>query len=212
MLYSKSINTIHNEMERIIMNNTLFDNQLQKLGEARNLADAQYIFDVFQAHIRYKNTMNATNEPYSLATVNVVDRNALQKMWEEARIPKERYSHNKPFDFPWSKNARALYAEGGNMARKFHLEHTLELKTIKNEALRRMQLPKENPECITDGAALLEYLEQIHQGTAFVVLTAEEHSRLPKRDVLQNEDVWTFYAQYGIVKEECISLREAGLV
>lgn len=194
------------------MNNTLFDNQLQDLGEARNLADAQYIFDVFQAHIRYKNTMNATNEPYSLATVNVVDRNALQKMWEEARIPKERYSHNKPFDFPWSKNARALYAEGGNMARKFHLEHTLELKTIKNEALRRMQLPKENPECITDGAALLEYLEQIHQGTAFVVLTAEEHSRLPKRDVLQNEDVWTFYAQYSIVKEECISLREAGLV
>lgn len=69
------------------MNNTLFDNQLQSLGEERNLADAQYIFDVFQAHIRYKNTMNATNEPYSLATVNVVDRNALQKMWEEARLP-----------------------------------------------------------------------------------------------------------------------------
>lgn len=44
------------------MNNTLFDNQLQSLGEERNLADAQYIFDVFQAHIRYKNTMNATNE------------------------------------------------------------------------------------------------------------------------------------------------------
>lgn len=46
MLYSKSINTIHNEMERIMMNNTLFDNQLQSLGEERNLADAQYIFDV----------------------------------------------------------------------------------------------------------------------------------------------------------------------
>lgn len=29
-----------------MMNNTLFDNQLQSLGEERNLADAQYIFDV----------------------------------------------------------------------------------------------------------------------------------------------------------------------
>ena len=50
-------------------------------------------------------------------------------MWEEARIPKERYSHNKPYDFPWSKNARALFVQGGDLARKFHLKHTLELKT-----------------------------------------------------------------------------------
>lgn len=111
------------------MKQTLFEHQLENLGPERNLADAQYIFDVFQAHIRYKNAMNETGERYSLASVNVVDRNALQKMWEEARIPKERYSHNKPYDFPWSKNARALFVQGGDLARKFHLKHTLELKT-----------------------------------------------------------------------------------
>lgn len=194
------------------MKETLFEHQLENLGPERNLADAQYIFDVFQAHIRYKNAMNETGERYSLASVNVVDRNALQKMWEEARIPKERYSHNKPYDFPWSKNARALFVQGGDLARKFHLEHTLELKTIKDEALRRIQLPSGDEQAIRNGEDMLAYLEKIHEGTAFVVLTAEEHSRLPKRDVLQSKDVWAFYEQHGILKEECISLSEAGLV
>lgn len=191
---------------------TLFENQLEDLGEVRNLADAQYIFDVLQAHIRYADTMNKSGEKYSMATVNVVDRNAVQKMWEEARIPKFRHSHNKPYDFPWSKNARELYAKGGEMARLFHLEHTLELKTIKDEAIRRMRLPEGEQDAIQSGEDMLHYLEEIHHGTAFVILTAEEHSRLPKGEAFKSEDVWAFYERHGIYKEDCISLRAAGLV
>src|SRR5699024_2051736 len=126
---------------------------------------------------------------YTLASVNVVDRNALQKMWEEARIPKGKFSHNKPYDYPWSKNARELFAKGGNMARLFHLEHTLELKTIKDEAIRRMKLPEEYEESIASGEDMLEYLIDIHKGTAFVILTAEEHSQLSKGDPSKSEDV-----------------------
>jgi hypothetical protein len=75
-------------MERIMMNNTLFDNQLQSLGEERNLADAQYIFDVFQAHIRYKNTMDATNEPYSSdLRQGYLDFNVKRKSGRNCRKP-----------------------------------------------------------------------------------------------------------------------------
>lgn len=191
---------------------TLFENQLEDLGEVRNLADAQYIYDVLRAHIRYADTMKESGTAYSMATVNVVDRNAVQKMWEEARIPKGRHSHNKPYDFPWSKNARELYAKGGDMARQFHLEHTLEFKTIKDEAIRRMRLPEGEPKAIRSGEDMLQYLEYIHQGTAFVILTAEEHSRLPKGEASKTDDVWAFYERHGIYKEDCISLRAAGLV
>ncbi|MBD7986249.1 hypothetical protein H9649_16890 [Sporosarcina sp. Sa2YVA2] len=191
---------------------TLFDNQLEDLGEVRNAADAQYIYDVLHAHIRYADAMKESGERFTMAAVNVVDRNAMQKMWEEARIPKIRHSHNKPYDFPWSRNARELYAKGGDMARLFHLEHTLELKTIKDEAIRRMRLSEGEEEAIRSGADMLKYLEEIHYGTAFVVLTADEHSRLPKGDLAKTEDVWVFYERHGIYKEECISLREAGLV
>lgn len=191
---------------------TVFENQLEDLGEVRNLADAQYIYDVLHAHIKYTDTMKESKTIYSMAAVNVVDRNAVQKMWEEARIPKLRHSHNKPYDFPWSKNARELYAKGGDRARLFHLEHTLELKTIKDEAIRRMRLAEGQEEAIHSGEDMLQYLEDIHEGTAFVILTAEEHSRLPKGGALKKEDVWAFYESYGIHKADCISLRSAGLV
>lgn len=191
---------------------TIFKNQLEDFGEERNLADAQYIYDVFKAHITYVENMNRLGEKYSMASVNVVDRNALQKMWEEARIPKARFSHNKPYDFPWSKNARELYAQGGHMARLFHLEHTLELKTIKDEAIRRMRLAEGEEKAISSGEDMLGYLVEIHMGTAFVILTAEEHSRLSKGDPSKSEDVWAFYERNGIYKKDCISLREAGLV
>lgn len=195
-----------------VMNKTIFENQLEDLGEERSLADAQYIYDVFKAHITYADTMDKSGQKYSMASVNVVDRNALQKMWEEARIPKARFSHNKPYDFPWSKNARELYAKGGSMARLFHLEHTLELKTIKDEAIRRMRLAEGEEGAIKSGEDMLDYLVEIHKGTAFVVLTAEEHSRLTKGDPSKSEDVWAFYEEHGIYKKDCISLREAGLV
>lgn len=195
-----------------IINKTIFENQLEDLGKERSLADAQYIYNVFKAHITYADSMDKLGEKYSMASVNVVDRNALQKMWEEARIPKARYSHNKPHDFPWSKNARELYAKGGNMARLFHLEHTLEFKTIKDEAIRRMRLAEEKEGAIRSGEDMLDYLVEIHEGTAFVILTADEHGRLSKGDPSKSEDVWAFYERNDIYKEDCISLREAGLV
>lgn len=195
-----------------IINKTIFENQLEDLGEERSLADAQYIYDVFKAHITYEDNMNKSGEKYSMASVNVVDRNALQKMWEEARIPKEKYSHNKPYDFPWSKKARELYAKGGDMARLFHLEHTLELKTIKDEAIRRMGLVQGEEGAIRSGEDMLDYLVETHRGTTFVILTAEEHSRLSKGDPSKSEDVWAFYERNGIYRKDCISLRVAGLV
>lgn len=156
--------------------------------------------------------MDQTGKKYSMAAVNVVDRNAFHKLWEEVRIPKQRYSHNKPVNFPWSKNARELFAKGGDLARQFHLEHTLELKSIKDEAIRRMQLADDDKDAIKNGADMLQYLKSIHQDTAFVILTSEEHSRLPKGQFSKAEDVWAFYEKYGIYKKDCISLVEAGLV
>lgn len=196
-----------------LMNQTKFTNQLISLGEARDLADAQYIYDVFYANLNYQETMNVQEEKYSMAAVNIVDRNAFHKMWEEARIPKgkgQRFSHNKPYIFPWSKKARDLYEKGGKLARKFHLEHTLELKIIKNEAIRRMKLEDSDDKAIKNAEDMLSYLNDIHRETAFVILTSEEHSRLPKRN--PDDDPWDFYEKQGIYKKDCISLIEAGLV
>lgn len=70
------------------VNLTNFDNQFQSLGKERDLADAQYIYDIFCAHINYVKEMDKQGVKYSLAAVNVVDRNAFHKIWEEVRILK----------------------------------------------------------------------------------------------------------------------------
>ena len=194
------------------VNLTNFDNQFRSLGKERDLADAQYIYDIFCAHINYVKEMDKQGVKYSLATVNVVDRNAFHKIWEEVRIPKDRISHNKPVEFPWSKNARELYIKGGDLSRKFHLEHILELKTIKNEAIRRMMLGSSEKDTIKDGGDMLDYLNGLNRETAFLILTSEEHKKLSKGDESKVENPWAYYEKNGIYKKDCISLKEAGLV
>ena len=148
--------------------------QLDSLGEARDRADSEAIYSIYKAL-----------QPLAsrrLAVVNRALREAIQKIWQEPRMPKGKdriFSHNKPLDFPWSPNARDLYF--GNKADaavaitgQLVLEHVTPINILVNDLLAKVA----EADCTEE--KFFELLQAEHRQLSFVVLTKEDDNALTR--------------------------------
>lgn len=186
---------------------TLIENQLDTLGEARDRADSEAIYSIFKAlqplaHRR-------------LAVVNRALREAIQKIWQEPRMPKGKdraFSHNKPLDFPWSPNARDLYFQNKDdsavtIKGQLVLEHVVPINILVNDMLAKVA----EPDCTEE--QFLKFIRDEHRQLSFVVLTKEDDNALTRAGLKAagvNELGASAWARYevgcGLVEGDFISV------
>lgn len=148
--------------------------QLTSLGAERDRADAEAIYAIFTAL-----------QPLAsrrLAVVNRALREAIQKIWQEPRMPKGKariFSHNKPLDFPWSPNARDLYfghQEDSTLAitGQLVLEHVTPINILVNQLLAKVA----EPGCTEE--EFFDLITEKHRQLSFVVLAREDDNALTR--------------------------------
>lgn len=148
--------------------------QLDSLGELRDRADAEAIFSIYKA-------LQPLAER-KLAVVNRALREAIQKIWQEPRMPKGKdriFSHNKPLDFPWSPNARDLYFGNRDdsavtITGQLVLEHVTPINILVNDMLAYVATPDATEE------GFYELVLQEHRQLSFVILTKEDDNQLTR--------------------------------
>lgn len=135
--------------------------QLISLGENNDWTDVSAIVDVYRALA----TIRESHRAFAGRTA----REAVQKIWQEPRMPHPRYMHNKPLDYPWTPAARDAYFE--DRARGWLvLEHVIPINYITASIFDRVS--------VFGVDEVLEYLREMHRGFSFAVITKEEDSRL----------------------------------
>lgn len=148
--------------------------QLDSLGEDRDRTDSGAIYAIYKAL-----------QPLAsrrLAVVNRALREAIQKIWQEPRMPKGKdraFSHNKPLDFPWSPKARDLYFRSKSdppvtIKGQLVLEHVVPINILVNDLLAKVA----EADCTEE--KFLELLREEHRQLSFVVLTKEDDNELTR--------------------------------
>jgi hypothetical protein len=186
---------------------TRSNNQLDSLGDKRDRADSEAIYSIFKAL-----------QPLAsrrLAVVNRALREAIQKIWQEPRMPKGKtriFSHNKPLDFPWSPNARDLYFSHRTDASvaitgQLVLEHVTPINILVNGLLSKVA----EVDCTEE--KFYELLLQEHEPLSFVVLTKEDDNALTRAGlksagvVEEGASAWARYEKgCGLTEEDFIGV------
>ncbi|WP_029068061.1 hypothetical protein [Jonesia quinghaiensis] len=159
--------------------------QLLTLGNEKDEEDAEVIFRVFQALLPFRLT--------HVSFVNRTAREAVQKIWQEPRLPKSGKKRLKrPLDFPWSPEARDLYFSG-DTANKLVLEHMIPISALTERLFSEL----ENNSC--ESGDVLEFLKQNHSGFVFAIITKDEDKRIAnsgfKKKSSDLSNVWLRYKE-----------------
>jgi|SRR5699024_2940673 hypothetical protein len=137
--------------------------QLTSLGEDSDRADASAIVDVYRALTRIRESHSA----FAGRTA----RESVQKIWQEPRMPRPRYKHNKPLDYPWTLAARDAYFEGRARG-QLVLEHVTPINHMVSLFFDRVA----DPDFGVDD--MLTDLREMHRGFSFAIITKVEDDRL----------------------------------
>jgi hypothetical protein len=149
---------------------TLIENQLLSLGDKLDRADSDAIHAIFMA-------LQPLNSPRLAKVKRRALREAIQEIWQEPRMPKNRFSHDKPLDYPWSPNARDLYF-AHQADRSVTIQDRLDLVpfTPIGHLTDQLEARFADAEC-TEEEFLME-LKKVHAPLCFAVLTKDEHNAL----------------------------------
>lgn len=178
---------------------TLYENQLISRGQETDLMDATIIYEMLK--------LSTKMEGHRKGVLNRFDRETIQKIWQEPRMSSNKLTHNKDYRIPWTPKAKQ-HLKDGTVKNNLVLEHTVEMKTIvkliKKEILEnRVNSPE----------TMLMFLNEIHKGFSFIVVSREDDALITKGNDLKNTDVWKFYNEVcGFTKQECTSPIEDRLV
>lgn len=176
--------------------------QLISRGDKRDRADSEAIHLIFKALLPLA--------ARDLAVVKRALREAIQKIWQEPRMPKGKtkiFSHNKPLDFPWSPNARDLYFRNKadaavTITGQLVLEHVVPINILVNDLLAKVA----EADCTEQG--FYELLLREHEQLSFVVLTKEDDNALTRaglkaaRVAEEGASAWARYEKGCGLKEE----------
>lgn len=141
----------------------LTSNQLKSFGEESDRVDASAILDVHRALAKIRESHRA----FAGRTA----RESVQKIWQEPRMPRPRFTHNKPLDYPWTPAARDAYF-AGTAGGQLVLEHTTPINHMTDFIYFRVADPAFGV------SEMLAYLREMHSGLSFAVITKEEDYRL----------------------------------
>ncbi|HEX9226374.1 MAG TPA: hypothetical protein VF885_06910 [Arthrobacter sp.] len=185
---------------------TRIDNQLNSLGDELDRADSDAIHAVFKA-------LQPLTSPRVIKVKRRALREAVQKIWQEPRMPKgeSRFAHNKPLDYPWSPNARDLYfahrADPSVIIKnRLDLEHVTPIGLLTDE----LEALFTNDECSPD--AFFDRLKEVHVPLSFAVLTREDHTALGRVKMKaatvtgEGVSIWARYAAIGLKEEDFMAI------
>ena len=186
---------------------TRIENQLDSLGDELDRADSDAIYAVFKA-------LQPLTSPRVAKVKERALREAVQKIWQEPRMPKNKVAHNKPLDYPWSPNARDLYfahiADPTiSLAYMLDLEHVTPISTL------TAQLQEQSAGSGCTPEVFFDLIKAAHKPLCFAILTSKDHKSLgngkKKAAALAGEGitVWTRYeVGFGLKKDDFISVTQ----
>lgn len=172
-------------------------NQLETFGEDRDRLDAEAIYKVFQGLQLVRTT--------SKGFVNKLARETIVKIWQEPRMPTLRYTHNKPYDYPWSPPARDLFFNGETVG-ALVLEHVTPISHLCEEIFIKL-----SEDCTEED--VYDLLMESHTPLSFTVITKKEDDLLTSAGLRSNlselDGEWARYTQaLGLLKEDFLAITE----
>lgn len=169
-------------------------NQLDSKGEKIDRADAKAIYEVYKG----LQSVRCASTSY----VHRAAREAIQKIWQEPRMPSLKTSHNKPLAYPWSPKARDLILSGKATKGALVLEHTTPISILRDKIFD--EVSKED--CTEE--TIYNLLKKEHEELSFVILTKAEDTKLGKkfRNSLSSRE--SAYGRY----EEALGLTETDFI
>lgn len=185
---------------------TRIENQLTSLGDELDRADSDAIYSIFKA-------LQPLTSPRLLKVKRRALREAVQKIWQEPRMPagESRFAHNKPLDYPWSPNARDLYfahrADPSVIIKnRLDLEHVTPIGILTDE-LEALSI---DAACTAD--SFFDRLKEVHVPLCFAVLTRDDHLALGRAKMKaatvtgEGVSVWARYAAIGLKEEDFMAV------
>ncbi len=165
-------------------------NQLDSFGDVQDRLDAAAIHKVFQGLQIIRSTSGFTNK---------LARESIVKIWQEPRMPKMRYTHNKPLEYPWSPLARDLFFNGETVG-ALVLEHVVPISHLCDDIFITL-----NEANCTD-EKIYNLLIKSHSPLSFTIITKAEDDVVTGaglRSALSELDgEWARYEQALGLKEE----------
>lgn len=165
-------------------------NQLNTKGEKIDRADAKAIYEVYKG----LQSVRCASTSY----VHRAAREAIQKIWQEPRMPSLKTSHNKPLAYPWSPKARDLLLSGKGTKGALVLEHTTPISILRDKIFDEVS----KADCTEE--TIYNLLKKEHEELSFVILTKAEDTKLGKKF---RNSVSTRESSYGRY-EEALGLNE----
>lgn len=194
-------------------------NQLDSRGPVQDRIDAEQVHAIFAA---LKPVVSSWPKGTKrLGVVKRALREAIQKIWQEPRMPKANksggkdkliFSHNKPLAYPWSPNARDLYfAHRADpsviISNQLVLEHVVPMGTLVDEILQKMDQTSFGKD------EFVSYLIAKHNKLSFVVLTREDDNAISKakyKNRIVDEPGATEWARYekgcGLMEDDFLAV------
>ena len=138
--------------------------QLNTKGEMADRADAKAIFEVYKG----LQSVRCASPSY----VHRAAREAIQKIWQEPRMPSLKYAHNKPLTYPWSPEARELFFSGKGREGALVLEHATPICFLRDEIFAEIS----KPDCTEE--TIYNLLLKENETLSFTVITKKEDTKL----------------------------------
>ena len=139
-------------------------NQLDTKGEITDRADAKAIFEVYKG----LQSVRCASTTY----VHRAAREAIQKIWQEPRMPSLKFAHNKPLTYPWSPKARELFFSGKGREGALVLEHATPICFLRDKIFEEIS----KPDCTEE--TIYNLLREENETLSFTVITKKEDTKL----------------------------------
>lgn len=164
--------------------------QLNTKGEMVDRADAKAIFEVYKG----LQSVRCASPSY----VHRAAREAIQKIWQEPRMPSLKFAHNKPLAYPWSPKARDLFFSGKGREGTLVLEHVTPISLLRDKVFEEIS----KPDCTEE--TIYKLLLEEHKPLSFTIITKAEDTVLGKKLKNSMSSREGSYGRY----EEALSLKE----
>lgn len=139
-------------------------NQLDTKGEMVDRADAKAIYEVYKG----LQSVRCASTSY----VHRAAREAIQKIWQEPRMPSLKFAHNKPLAYPWSPKARELFFSGERREGALVLEHSTPICFLRDKIFEEI----DKPDCTEE--TIYNLLRKENETLSFTVITKKEDTKL----------------------------------
>lgn len=165
--------------------------QLDTKGEMADRADAKAIYEVYKG----LQSVRCASPSY----VHRAAREAIQKIWQEPRMPSLKFAHNKPLAYPWSPEARKLFFSGKGREGALVLEHVTPISILRDKVFEEIS----KPDCTEE--TIYNLLKEEHEPLSFTIITKAEDTILGAKLRNSMSSKKGSYGRY----EEALHLKEA---